>query len=164
MAFVQYMFAPQAEGTGALAGRSKKLFVSAGALHPISPIIVSGPGVTEPILFDDPNGGFLALPVGSTTSFDASVSEAQSVLPSAGGHLILFVGDLGQVSSHYSKPESLLWRDAGAVLQACALAASAFDYAFCPIGMLGGSMLLSLKPPDDQIIAVGMAMIGVERG
>ncbi len=157
---IRRVFGVQMTGTGSQANRVRKSVVSAGALHPIDVVIAAGPGVTEPIVFDDQANKFLCLPVRDGDALKKATSRAYSVLPESDGHLLVFVGDLSRVSAHYSNPVSLLWRDAGAALQACSMASFAYGYNFCPLGVLGADVLSAIASVPPEREALGMAIIG----
>ena len=159
-AFVQHVFSPRKSGKGRLAHLTKKTFVSAGSLHPISVIIIDGPDVDEPILFDDRTKRFLTLPLIDPLGFEEAVLEARQIVPTAEGHILLFVGDERRVSDEYEAPQSLLWRDAGAALQVCSMAAEAYGLAFCPLGFTGAAALESLGPPHGDFRALSLAILG----
>ncbi|MFN4185730.1 MAG: hypothetical protein ACK4M6_13180 [Hyphomonas sp.] len=158
--FVQHLFALQYEGHGRQAGRARKAFLSAGALHPIDVIILAGPEVDEPILFDDRRSKFGTLPILDVIGFNEAVSAANAVQSTARGHLLLFAGDSRLVAANYHESQSLLWRDAGAALQACAIGAQAYGYAFCPLGTTGREALRALGPPHREYIALALAVLG----
>jgi len=91
------------------------------------------------------------------------VERCTELLPDAMGTSIVFAGYPGRVAAVYENHTSLLWRDAGALLQTVALAAAAYGLGFCPLGVLGGEVLeaIGLDPRDCQ--ALGSAVIGRPR-
>jgi len=86
------------------------------------------------------------------------------ILPAAHGTALAFLADTLAVAAAYDNGESLLWRDAGAMLQNLALAATAFRLAFCPLGILGSEVAQGLAVPRSRMIAVGAAMVGRPEG
>jgi len=160
-AFIKHLFSPHHVGQKARFGQLRKAFISAGALHPIDVVILSGPEVDEePILFDDRRRRFVTLPVLDPIGLQSAIHRANEIQPLADGHLLLFAGDGRRVANSYESAESLLWRDAGAALQTCALAAQAYKYAFCPLGLLGGAALEALGPPHTDYVALGLSVFG----
>ena len=71
----------------------------------------------------------------------------------------MLVGDMNRVAALYERPESLLWRDAGVLLQTLALVATAYRLALCPLGILGTAVVRALGLPE-PILGVGVALIG----
>lgn len=158
--FIKHLFTPQKVGRNKRQGRFLKSFISSGALHPIDVLIVSGPDIESPVLFLDERSKFVTVSVLNPDALKHANSEAQAIQPTANGHLILLAGDRRIVSNHYSSSESLLWRDAGAALQTCSMAATAYGYAFCPLGPTGRNVLTAIGPPHGDFIALGMAVFG----
>lgn len=158
--FIEHLFSSRFVEFSSEEGRVRKVFISSGALHPIDVIIVSGPNVEEPILFHDRKRKFVTLPVHDQLSFFEAVEEALKIQPTAEGHLLLLAGDKRRLSASYTNSESLLWRDAGAVLQACSIAAYAYGYGFCPLGYTGSATLQAIGPPHEDYVAVGLALFG----
>ena len=159
-AFIQHVFAPRQIGRGRLSGLLRKTTISAGALHPLDVVIIDGKEIDGPLLFSDKTKRFLTLPVLDQSGFDEAIGYARCIVPLAKGHMLLFVGDKRRVFTAYEAPESLLWRDGGAAIQTCSIAACAYDYAFCPLGYTGAAALSALGPPHEEFVALGLAMFG----
>ena len=160
LGFVRHVFHTREIGHSESFGLARKPSISAGALHPTDVLIVAGPEVQEPIFFSDRYSKFLTLPVNSSESFGKAVADCREMLPTARGHLLLFAGDMRRVAEKYRPAESLLWRDAGAVLQTCAMAAFAYGLAFCPLGDTGRAILDQLNPPHEDYVAVAVGVFG----
>ncbi|MBU6464010.1 MAG: hypothetical protein KGL35_11545 [Bradyrhizobium sp.] len=163
MMLVRFVVARREIGIAENSGRSRKIPVSAGALHPIDVLIVAGPGISGPIVYSDVDDSFGSIPLINAHDFSFETEKLESMLPHAKGHLLLFTGDLDMVDRAYENPESLLWRDAGAMLQCFAFAATALDLAFVPLGSLGASVLRNLRCPSSTFSAVATAFIGVAK-
>lgn len=160
MGFIKHVFAPRQLGKERLAGRKRKTMISAGALHPIDVVIVSGPDVDEPIVFSDQRQKFLTIPILDQTGFNAALEEARQIVPSATGHLLLFAGDGRRVEQSYGSPYTLLFRDGGAAAQVCSMAAFAYGYGYCPLGYAGSAMLSAIGPPHCDFLALGLSVFG----
>lgn len=145
-------------GTGSHMGRKLKRVISAGALHPIKSVIIDCDGYA--VTYDDNNDAFLAIKPRNLDLLAKGLRGCTTVLPSAHGHVIALMADVQLTSTIYENPESLLWRDAGAVLQTLALASEAFDLGFCPLGILGQEFVDALLPGDHHYLGVGVAVIG----
>ena len=76
-----------------------------------------------------------------------------------GTHLVL-AGDLVRLGALYSDPVSLLWRDAGALLQTLALVSNFYRLAFCPLGNLGFEVVAALGLKTNEALALGCAVVG----
>ena len=51
--------------------------------------------------------------------------------------LVWFVAHVKRTQAAYINPESLVWKDAGALIMMFQLVATAFDIKSCPVGTLG---------------------------
>lgn len=137
--------------------RSRRPSPSAGAIHPVEILLVHGSSwVFRYAAFKHQ---IEVLRISDRTSLRSFVSDCHQILPEALGTAIVFVGDLDRVAALYERSESLLWRDAGVLLQTLALVATAYGLAFCPLGILGDLVVRSLGLPE-RALAVGVAMIG----
>jgi nitroreductase len=136
-------------------GRSRRPALSAGALHPISVLLFADATVYRV------NAGQSVLEeLNVSAELRTSwISKCKNVLPAAKGEFISLIADMARPMAAYDKSESLVWRDAGALLQTLALAAESYGLGFCPLGILGGEVIAAL-PKADQLISVGAAAIG----
>jgi nitroreductase len=82
------------------------------------------------------------------------------LLPDAQSSILVFVADLPRANAIYQRPGSLIWRDAGALLQTISLAATAYRLGSCPLGLLGTEIVDALALPPERALAVGCAVIG----
>ncbi|WP_275782660.1 nitroreductase family protein [Pararhizobium gei] len=145
-------------GAGQRAGRKKKRVVSAGALHPIKCVIVGKDN--RAFVYDDETDAVFGVEARDPSAIEALSRKSASVLPSAATHFLALLADTESVSTVYSNHESLLWRDAGAVLQTLALVSEAFGLGFCPLGILGQEAADGLLPSGHRFLGVGVAAIG----
>ncbi len=160
LSLLQFAMQTREFGEGDNAGRLRKVSVSAGALHSIEVLVVSGPEVSEPIIYSDKYDTFGTVQFRSPDCAIDQIDQLMAIAPQAKGHLILLVANLRHVSQAYEQPISLLWRDSGAVLQTFSLLSTALGYAFVPLGPTGGSLLETVTKPHDDYVAVGAGIIG----
>lgn len=145
-------------GTGIIAGRKRKRVVSAGALHPVRCAII---GATDSVVvYDDELDGFLSVHCREPRGLSSFRKKQATVLPEARGHILVLMADVATVSTVYENPLSLIWRDAGAVLQTLALVSEAYGLSFCPSGILGQEVPDALLPAGHPYLGVGVAAIG----
>ena len=64
------------------------------------------------------------------------------------------------MAEKYRLAESLLWRDARAALQTCAMAAFTYGFEFCALGDTGTAILGQLDPPHEQFVALALGVFG----
>ena len=139
-------------------GRKLKAVVSAGALHPVQCVIVSPD--SDPIIYDDTANHFFSVQVRDRVQLEAFVENCRTVLPNTEACWIALIADCRDLSSLYIEHQSLLWRDAGAVIQMMALVAETCGLAFCPLGILGTEIVKALLINHDHALAVGVIAIG----
>ncbi|MFP3801310.1 nitroreductase family protein [Paraburkholderia sp. SIMBA_027] len=136
--------------------RSRRPALSAGALHPISVLLLAGTGAYR-LNADESALEELSIKHEVRANW---LHKCKRVLPSADGAFIVLIADRARPAAAYENCESLVWRDSGALLQTLALAAEAYGLGFCPLGILGNEIVDSL-PAANQLLAVGAAAIGL---
>ena len=140
--------------------RSLRPALAAGALHAVTPILVSGSGYSRAWRCRPESGEVDALMIVDALAIRRLRDEATDLLPDCRGcDLVVLVADDDLLAAAYETWQSLAWRDAGALLQTLALAAAALGLGFCPLGMLGGAALEALAAPR-RFRALGAAVIG----
>ncbi|MBX3532676.1 MAG: hypothetical protein KF849_18925 [Rhizobiaceae bacterium] len=139
-------------------GRKRKAVVSAGALHPIKGVLIGRE--PRPLVYDDDGDRFISVEVRDRRQFDEFREACRAVVPTANGHWVALVADTRELERLYMHCDSLLWRDAGAVIQTMAFIAEAAGLAFCPLGILGHQLLRALLPSDPALVALGVVAIG----
>ena len=156
---VAFAVRPREVKVGDAFGRSRRPSPSAGAIHPVEVLLVQG---TRVFHYAEATHELEALRISQPRHLNAFAKDCQEILPAAMGTAIVLVGDLSRVGAVYERPESLMWRDGGALLQTLALAATAYGLAFCPLGILGTSVLDAIERAE--LAALGVALIGRRLG
>jgi hypothetical protein len=155
---IAYATRPRAWKIGDMHERTRGLALSAGALHPISVLLT--PVYEAGDLFRyDPAEHTLDWLRADATKIIALLGRASALLPDTNGTTIIFVADHARTAAHYDNAISLIWRDAGALLQTVGLVFHAYELEFCPLGLLGGEVVEALGS-SDCLIPAGMAIVG----
>lgn len=153
---LHFALAPRFWKVGDELRRSRRPSLSAGALHAISVLLVHDSSLfrlnAQTCMLEE-----LAI---SHQTCDAWTSRCQRLLPAANGTWLIFVADMARPISAYAHSETLVWRDAGAMLQTLGLAAELFGLGFCPLGILG-SEITSALPSGGNLLALGAAVLGM---
>lgn len=139
--------------------RSRRPSLSGGALHPISVLLFCD---RDAYRINAETCSLEMLEVSAQTR-DTWRSKCKSLLPRAEGAFLALVADLARPKSAYNYCESVVWRDAGALLQTLAFSAELFGFGFCPLGILGNEIVSTL-PANEQLLAVGAATLGLPAG
>ena len=142
---------------GDAVGRSRRPSPSGGAIHPVDTLFVHSQ--TRVFRYAPMAHELEVLRVSKPDHVAAFMADCREILPAGCGTPIVLAGDLERVHSVYRRPESLLWRDGGALLQTLALSASAYELAFCPLGILGTPVLHAIGR-ERELTGIGVALIG----
>lgn len=134
--------------------------LSAGAKHPIHLVVFEGMA-DHPLahVYDDERHGLIPLPLAQLDDVAPLYGHAMSSCRSERGTLFLFVAEWGKTASRYSQHESLVWRDAGALLQQFSLAASALKLNCVPMGYTGDALVRALFGNDERFCGVGGCLV-----
>ncbi len=73
--------------------------------------------------------------------------------------VIWYVADVELISAKYDNPETLIWRDAGAVQSMHSLISEQIGLAYCPLG-ISGIVEAALVSNERQLVGVGLALVG----
>ena len=155
---VAYVNVPRYRKHGDQLVRTKRLAISAGALHPISVVILDSRRSTRAFVYE-PQSHTLSMLKADRNHVGALIDKVRAVLPKADGTVLAFVAEPAKTEACYENGSSLFWRDAGALMQSTALVASAFDQAFCPVGILGGEVPMALDA-QGELVSCGVAVLG----
>lgn len=141
--------------------RTRRPSVSAGALHPISTVIVNNRRPARVVRYDPMLHQLQTLSANEDLLKEFH-ARCASMLPLGNGSLIALVADPAITESSYRASESLVWRDAGALIQMLALVTQAFGLAYCPLGCLGAEVAQAIDA-SGGLRGVGAAVIGRRR-
>jgi hypothetical protein len=138
-------------------GRLKSLSASAGALHAVDVVFIVG---AEAYRIDRRRRSLQRLETSKPHSLRLFQTRVASVLPEGKGAIVSLIGNLPLIANYYENPGSLLFRDAGALLQMLAMISDAYGLGMCQIGLLGREVVESLGLNIRMAIPLGSAMIG----
>lgn len=133
---------------------------SAGALHPVHVLVQQLPG--QPWKRYDSLANELVEVLGSEANAQKAREAANELVPCADATIFGFAAEVGRTSVKYVNAESLVWRDAGAVVAYLHLCAEAVGLAFTPLGISGDPFLRALDG-EDRLRGVGMALAGLRK-
>lgn len=139
-------------------GRNRGPAISAGALHPISALIIPSREDSRLFRYNAPEH-VLELLDANSSAVIGWCRKAREVLPDADGSFMLLIADSEIPEAVYLNAISLIWRDAGAILQLMAMICKASSLGFCSLGLLGGEIAQTLDS-GNRLLPVGSAVIG----
>jgi len=128
---------------------------SAGAIHPIH-VLICDPVRRQLRRYD---GRAHALQRLECAVPQALVDACEELLPRQEGLLMLFAAEPGKTRAKYTHADTLVWRDAGVVQGAMAIAAEAVGLNFCLLGITGDPWIGHLAQ-QGKLVGVGAAIVG----
>ena len=141
----------------------QRITPSAGGLHPYSFVCIGDEDGR--ILFYDPAGhAFIPMAVSHHDLYELNRREVSEILGSAPGVTVRIVMDAAKVAGAYRNPESLILRDAGAILSVAGMLAEWLDLLACPLGFMGGAFLDATGLPCERFVAAGGFQLSKQHG
>ncbi|WP_235942100.1 nitroreductase family protein [Pontibacter fetidus] len=133
---------------------------SAGGRHPID-ILVSLPsefGSRSFCVYNPLDHSLNELEV-DASDLNALIEHTDNILTIGNATILWFVAHSYRTSSKYENSESLVWRDAGALLYCHQLVSQALGIRCCPLGSLGEPYVSNLLG-GDTLYGVGGCLLG----
>jgi SagB-type dehydrogenase family enzyme len=129
---------------------------SAGGRHPVDILVA---GQRETALYDPISHSLHPLHNGDLIA-DGLVSLTNEVVPVQQATILWFVAQPARTASKYANAESLIWRDAGALLTVISLVAEALDLNCCAIGATGDPWLSGALEFGEDLHGLGGCLVG----
>lgn len=114
---------------------------------------VSGPksfGIYEP-----QGHAIISLDVDAAPVLEANARSVALLCGARTGITLQFVADQSKTEAAYHRPDTLIWRDAGALVATLSLTAEAFGATATPLGRIGEELLALAQLGLPQMRAVG---------
>jgi SagB-type dehydrogenase family enzyme len=134
---------------------------SGGGCHPIQLIVLRAPILKNVLLIYDPEHhvfGVHELP--DSKFLRRCLREVEKCLKIHNGTVLWFVADLARSGTRYRNPESLAWRDSGALLATIGLVAESMGIECCGLGLHDIPSLRRFLKMDQSVIGVGGCIVG----
>lgn len=113
-----------------------------------------------PRLYVPGRHAFAVLEAAGETVYQANKDDVIAHLGAAGGCTLRLVGDYQKAAAAYLEPESLLWRDAGALIGVMCLVAEWLGLNCTPLGLVGSRHLDELGFPRARFMGLGAVQVG----
>ncbi|WP_196797926.1 nitroreductase family protein [Pseudomonas aeruginosa] len=130
---------------------------SAGAIHPIH-LLVLIPDDTEWSRYDSRANALVEVPGSSEILHELTV-QMESMMLAPEATKALLIAEPGKTQAKYLNHESLVWRDAGALLATMGIVAEALNLSYCPLGITGEPWVGKLSSAVN-LVGVGAALVG----
>jgi SagB-type dehydrogenase family enzyme len=131
---------------------------SAGAIHPVH-LVVQMPDHPSAWARYNPLTHALDVIGASASVLDALRIEADRVVVTEPGSLLLFIAEPAMTAAKYRNADSLVWRDAGVMQGAMAMMAEVLGLNYCLLGITGDPWVQQLTE-QCQLVGVGVAALG----
>ncbi|MBD3833025.1 MAG: hypothetical protein IE910_06730 [Brevundimonas sp.] len=140
----------------------QRITPSAGGLHPYCFMCI-GDRDRRVLLYDPATHAFMPLAVPHPDLYELNHREVSAILGSVPGVTVRIVIDADKVFAAYRNPETLILRDAGAILPVVGMLAEWLDLLACPLGFLGSDFVEQMGLPAGRLAAVGGFQISKRR-
>lgn len=141
--------------SGTREGVQHRLAASAGGLHPIDVLLLRRRRL---YWYDALRHGLQQVDVAPALVDDA-YRDSRRLLPDAQGDLLVMAGHSEVSGAKYRRPASLVWRDAGCMLQAIYFAAASIPLGVCALGVLG-EQLIAAAYSSSSVVGAGLCAVG----
>jgi SagB-type dehydrogenase family enzyme len=91
------------------------------------------------------------------------VKNVADAVPPERGIIVWLVGQTQRTDNYYRFSETLVWRDAGALVGVMAVVAESLDLSFCPVGATGDPYIANLVGNPRYAYGFGGAVLGGRR-
>lgn len=133
---------------------------SGGGRHPVHILTITPAADRDLVSVYEPEGhALLDLDLPKSPATDVFLREIDSVLPPQLGTVLCFAADHTRTMTRYKNGESLVWRDAGALLATIHIAAEALSINCCAVGLLCDNWIADILPPS-RFRGAGIVVIG----
>lgn len=149
--------------TGRAAGNTpwaSKPSPSGGGCHPVQMLVLRAPVLKNKLLLYNSDHHFFGVrEVPNAKLIQQCLREVDKCLETHNGTVIWFVADLARSGARYRYPESLAWRDSGALLATLGLVAEGMRLEFCGLGLHEIPSLKRFLKFNQSVIGVGGCIV-----
>jgi SagB-type dehydrogenase family enzyme len=131
---------------------------SGGAIHPVH-LVIQVPGQPGEWARYNPLAHSLDVIGPRAGILDALVGAAEELIAFHPGSLLIFVAEPAMTAAKYENANSVVWRDAGVMQGALAIAAEGLGLNYCLLGITGDPWVGQLSE-QCQLVGVGLAALG----
>lgn len=133
---------------------------SAGARHPIDILIYSSALASQDLFYYNPFDHSLNQLIFDHKLLDSFLIHVNQMMGNKIETAFWFVAHFSRTEAKYTNAQSLVWRDAGALINAIQLASIALNIGSCPLGTLGEPYISKLLGKRNNIYGVGGILLG----
>ena len=132
---------------------------SAGGCHPIHVAVLRASGAEKLALIYDGSSHALGVVDDGGVDLRQCLREIAKCLPFGKGTILWFLADTMRTGAKYRNPESLMWRDSGALLAIFCLVAEALGLEACGVGIHETPALRKLFKLSVSVVGMGGCIV-----
>jgi len=133
---------------------------SGGGCHPIHIVILAAPDFARDVLvYDAEHNGFGVVGPVDVRLLRKAIKETDDCLRVRKGTMFWFFADVARIAGKYHHPESLIWRDSGALLATISFVAEAMKLQACALGIHETPSLRKIFRLPASVIGVGGCVV-----
>lgn len=133
---------------------------SGGGCHPIHIALLGAPDFPRDVLvYDAEHKGFGVVDSVDSKLLRKALAETNECLHIGKGTVFWFLADVAKTAAKYAHPESLVWRDSGALLATISLVAEAMKLRSCGLGIHETPSLRKIFKLPPSVVGVGGCII-----
>lgn len=132
---------------------------SAGGCHPIHVAVLRHPDTKDLALIYDGRHHALGVVSAEGIVFTRALCEIAACLPIGRGTILWFLADMDRTTAKYRNPESLVWRDSGALLATISFVSQAMNLQACGLGIHETPTLRRIFRLPPSVVGVGGCII-----
>ena len=133
---------------------------ASGAVHAVDLLVLSRVRDRWGAFLYDPGAHALIVLSVQRSRLSAMLHEVETNLRFGTATVLWMVGDVNRLRARYVNEQSLIWRDAGALLATICLAAEALGLAACPLGGLAEPYVTRMFRGEGKILSLGGLIVG----
>lgn len=134
---------------------------SAGARHPIDILVASKfHNSLFTLFYYNPFDHSLSKLSIDEAVVDEFIVHLRTVINFKEGTILWFVAHPDRTEAKYENFQSLIWRDAGALIHSVQIACTAFNFRSCPFGTLAEPFVSRFFSSPNQIFSAGGIIVG----
>jgi SagB-type dehydrogenase family enzyme len=134
---------------------------SGGGCHPIQLLVLRAPVLINALLvYDSEHHIFGVREMPDSKFLRRCLGEVEKCLKIHNGTTLWFVADLARSGARYRNPESLAWRDSGALMATIGLVAESMALECCGLGFHDIPLLRRFLKLNQSVIGVGGCVVG----
>lgn len=133
---------------------------SGGGCHPIHIVIIGASDFPRDVLvYDAEHNGFGIVGSVDVKLLRKTIREIDKCLRVQKGTVLCFLADVAKTENKYLNPESLIWRDSGALLAMVSIVAESINLQACGLGIHDTASLRKLLKLPESVIGVGGCIV-----